>query len=308
MTEIQIGNAPCSWGTLEFEGLEGARIEPAQMLDELRDTGYAGTELGDWGFLPTEPTGLRAELSRRKLTLTGAFVPVALKDEAAHGAGEASALKVARLLAASTAGERPFLVLADANGTDVSRTQQAGRITPEMGLSDAEWTIFARGTERIARAVRAATGLRTVFHHHCGGWVETPEEIARFLEYTDPALVGLVFDTGPYLYGMGRNDGTAVLAGLRRFGDRIWYMHFKDCAPRIADRARSAGWDYFTAVQRGLFCELGQGAVDFPAVIGWLREREYRGWITVEQDVLPGMGAPRASAERNRSYLTSIGL
>ncbi|MBA3945623.1 MAG: TIM barrel protein [Herpetosiphonaceae bacterium] len=308
MTEIQIGNAPCSWGTLEFEGLEGTRIEPAQMLDELRDTGYAGTELGDWGFLPTEPAGLRAELSGRQLALTGAFVPVDLRNPAAHAAGEASALKVARLLASSATGERPFLVLADANGTDPIRTQQAGRITPAMGLSSAEWAIFVSGAERIARGVRDATGLRTVFHHHCAGCIETPDEIARFLERTDPALVGLVFDTGHYLYGTGRNDGTAVLDGLRRFGDRIWYMHFKDCAPQVAEQARSEGWNYFTAVQNGLFCELGQGAVDFPAVVGWLRERDYHGWITVEQDVLPGMGAPRASAERNRAYLTAIGL
>ncbi|HWQ14134.1 MAG TPA: hypothetical protein VNL77_15150, partial [Roseiflexaceae bacterium] len=96
---IHIGNAPCSWGTLEFEGLEGERIGYAQMLDELRETGYAGTELGDWGFMPTEPEALRAELARRGLTLTGAFVPVALADAGAHAAGEAQALRTARLLA-----------------------------------------------------------------------------------------------------------------------------------------------------------------------------------------------------------------
>ena len=34
----------------------------------------------------------------------------------------------------------------------------------------------------------------------------------------------------------------------------------------------------------------------------------YAGWIVVEQDVLPGMGAPLESAKRNRAYLRSIGL
>ena len=53
MTTIRIANAPCSWGTLEFEGLKGERIGYEQMLDELVETGYAGTELGDWGFMPT---------------------------------------------------------------------------------------------------------------------------------------------------------------------------------------------------------------------------------------------------------------
>lgn len=306
---IYIGNAPCSWGTLEFEGLQGERIGHAQMLDELRATGYVGTELGDWGFMPTEPDALRAELARRQLTLTGAFVPVALNDPQAHADGEVAALRVARLLAAAASPTHPpFLVLADANGTDPIRTQNAGRITAELGLTDAQWAIFAHGAERIARAVRDATGLRTVFHHHCAGYVETPDEIARLLERTDPTLLGLVFDTGHYLYGTGQNAGAAVLDGLNRFGDRIWYMHFKDCDPGIAERARAAGWDYFTAVQHGLFCELGRGAVDFRAATAWLREHDYQGFITVEQDVLPGMGVPRASAARNREYLASIGL
>ena len=57
-----------------------------------------------------------------------------------------------------------------------------------------------------------------------------------------------------------------------------------------------------------MFCELGKGDVDFPAVIRTLGELGYDGWIVVEQDVLPGMGWPKESAQRNRDYLRSIGL
>src|SRR5689334_22427633 len=102
MPDIHIANAPCSWGTLEFDGLGGERIVYEQMLDELRDSGYVGTELGDWGYMPTEAAVLRAELARLDLAMVGAFVPVALKDADAHASGEADALKVARLLAAVT--------------------------------------------------------------------------------------------------------------------------------------------------------------------------------------------------------------
>jgi inosose dehydratase len=200
------------------------------------------------------------------------------------------------------------LVLADANGTDPLRTHYAGRVTPEMGLSADEWQIFAAGAERIARAVRDATGLAVAFHPHCAGYVETPDEIARLLDLTDPALIGLTFDTGHYLYGTGANDGAAVLAGLERFGSRIRHMHFKDCHPEAASMARMEDWDYFAAVRHGVFCELGQGAVPFGAVTDWLRERSYGGWIVVEQDVLPGLGTPRESAARNRSYLQTLGL
>jgi len=317
MTDIRIANAPCSWGALEFEGLSGESIAYGQMLDELRDTGYVGTELGDWGYMPTDPTALREELERRNLAMVGAFVPVALKYQDKHASGEAAALKVARLLKGvinharterGQGGQSPLVILADDNGTDAVRTQYAGRVRPEMGLSPAEWDTFARGAERIARAVRDETGLPVAFHHHCAGYVETPEEIARLLDMTDPDLLGLVFDTGHYLYGTGLLDGQRVLEGLDRFGERIRHVHFKDCQPQIAQRARTEGWDYFTAVQHGVFCELGLGAVPFAAIAERLRIRGYQGWIVVEQDVLPGMGSPKASAERNRAYLRTIGL
>src|SRR6266852_6488226 len=135
MTDIRIANAPCSWGALEFEGLSGESIAYGQMLDELRDTGYVGTELGDWGYMPTDPTALREGLERRNLAMVGAFVPVALKYQDKHASGEADALKVARLLSAvantGTGGQSPLLILAVANGTDPLRTQYAGRVTSE---------------------------------------------------------------------------------------------------------------------------------------------------------------------------------
>lgn len=309
MTEFRIANAPCSWGALEFDGLTGESIAYGQMLDELRETGYTGTELGDWGYMPTDPASLRAELETRNLTMLGAFVPVALKDPEAHDQGEAEAVRVGQLLAAVTEpDQRPYVILADANGTDPIRTLHAGRVSSEMGLNAEEWNIFARGAERIARAVQNATGLQTAFHHHCAGYIETPEEIARLLKMTDPELLGLVFDTGHYLYGTGQNDGALVSDGLNRFRERIRHVHFKDCQPQVAEQARQAGWNYFTAMQHGVFCELGKGAVPFGEVAEWLRKDGYHGWIVVEQDVLPGMGRPKESALRNREYLATLQL
>ncbi len=309
---MRVGNAPCSWGTLEFEGMAGETLTCQRMLDELAATGYAGTELGDWGFMPTEPAALNGELARRNLTLLGAFVPVALRDRESHGPGEERVLKTAKLLADTHrllgTETAPFLVLADENGTVPERTRHAGRIRPEHGLSSAAWEVFGAGANRIAAAVKRETGLRTVFHHHCAGFVETPAEIATFLERTDPALVGLVFDTGHLVFGDPSHDPAIVAHTLDRHADRVWYMHFKDCERTIAARAAAEGWDYFAAVRHGVFCELGRGCVDFPSVVDWLRRRDYRGWVLVEQDVLPGMGTPRESAQRNRDYLRTLGL
>ncbi len=150
--KFRVANAPCSWGVLEFD-LEGEAAGYEQVLDEIAETGYAGTELGDWGFMPTDPAALRAELDKRRLALLAAFVPVALADASAHAAGEEVCLRTARLLA-GTAGPECFIVLADNNGSVPLRTQNAGRVTPDMGLTDAQWQTFAEGANRIARAVK----------------------------------------------------------------------------------------------------------------------------------------------------------
>jgi inosose dehydratase len=298
---IKIANAPCSWGALEFD-LEGEAPDYVQVLDEIAETGYAGTELGDWGFMPTDPQKLSQEIHQRNLVLLGAFVPVFLKDPSAHQTGIDVSVRTARLLAA-VEGSLPFIILADENGRIPERTKNAGRMTAEMGLSDAEWQIFAEGATKVAESVKRETGLRTAFHHHCAGYVETPSEIEKLMSLTDPGLLGLVFDCGHYRFGGGDPQ-----EGLRKYGTRVWHFHFKDHEPEVRKQAAKEGWDYFQAVKHGVFCELGKGDVDFPALMKQLQELSYDGWGVVEQDVLPGMGAPKESARRNREYIRTLGF
>ncbi len=298
---IRIANAPCSWGVLEFD-LDGKAAGFKQVLDEIRDTGYEGSELGDWGFMPTVPADLRKELDQRQLAMVGAFVPVFMKDKTKHAAGAEVAVKTAQLMADAGFPDA-FIVLADDNGSVPERTQNAGRVTSNMGLSADEWKTFAEGANLVASQVKAKTGLRTVFHHHCAGYVETPEEIDQLMALTDPSLVGLVLDMGHYKFG-----GGDPLAALKKHQSRIWHIHFKDCHPELAAKSKTEGWDYFQSVGSGVFCELGKGAVDFASIVAELKKQAYSGWIVVEQDVLPGMGNPKVCAQRNRDFIQSLGL
>ncbi len=300
MTTIKVANAPCSWGVLEFE-LEEQANHFGQVLDEMVLAGYAGTELGDWGFMPTDPAELENELNKRNLTMLAAFVPVDLSVQSAHQEGIASAVKTAKLLAEVSA--HPFIVLSDDNGKNATRTKMAGRIQPEHQLSESKWKTFTAGAEAVAQAVLEETGVKTVFHHHCAGFIETPAEIDRFLSSTNPLLIGLCLDTGHYTFG-----GGDALAAYKKHADRIWHVHFKDCHSELASQSRTKGWDYFESVRMGIFCELGQGEVDFANIAHELQDRQYSGWIVVEQDVLPGMGTPLESAIRNRTFLQNIGI
>jgi inosose dehydratase len=196
-----------------------------------------------------------------------------------------------------------MLVLSDATATVPARARNAGRIRPADGLPPLEWRSVGAGAERIARAVREASGLRTAFHHHCATYIETPEEIDALMRITSAELLGLCVDTGHATYG-----GGDPIALLREYRSRVWHVHFKDCSMTVSSNARRDGLDYLSAVRDGLFCELGRGAVDFGSAIKELRGMEYDGWIVVEQDVLPSMGTPAASAKRNRDYLATLGL
>jgi inosose dehydratase len=298
---IRLANAPCSWGVLEFDRVS-TQAPFEQMLDELVAAGYAGTELGDWGYMPIEARVLIEHLQRRNLALIGAFVPVALSEASAHAGGMDTAVRVARLLAA-VGGPTAVVVLSDDNARVPLRAAHAGRIAPEHGLTPSQWAVFAEGAEGIARQVRTETGLRTVFHPHCGGYVETVAEIDELMRRTDPQLLGLCLDTGHICFGGGN-----PLDVLTRHAARVWHVHFKDCDPIVAQAARRDGLSYQEAVRRRLFCELGAGQVDFARVIEELQRHQYDGWVVVEQDVFPGCGTPAESARLSREFLASLGL
>lgn len=297
---IRVANAPCSWGVLEFGETSSAPWD--RVLDEIRDTGYVGTELGDWGFMPTDPTALRQALAARGLEMVGAFVPVALADAGTHDAGVETARRTARLMRDAGACDA-FIVLSDDNARVARREQRAGRITAEDMLRPEQWATFAAGAERIARAVRDETGLRTVFHPHCGGYVETAAEIDTLMSRTDASLLGLVLDTGHIVYGGG--DPLSILSD---HGERVWHVHYKDCDSAVAADARTRALGYLAAVRAELFCQLGEGSVDFPRITAALRDQRYAGWIVVEQDVFPGYGTPAVSARKSRDYLRALGL
>jgi inosose dehydratase len=99
------------------------------------------------------------------------------------------------------------------------------------------------------------------------------------------------------------------VAFYRRHSDRVSYLHFKDIDPQVRRRAIAGRIGFYDACAAGLFCNLGDGVVDFPAMKGALEACGFAGWITVEQDQDPaGVRSPLADARANLAYLERIGL
>lgn len=297
MMGIRVATAPVSWGIMEVEGGGGQKAY-SEVLDEMAEAGYEGTELGPYGYLPTEPDRLMAELSARGLQLVSAFVPMSLAESERHEVGFQEAVRVAELLAQAGAS---LIVLADVMSE--ARMAVAGRVVEEhVGMTDRQWEEAAKLLVRTARACRER-GLRVAFHHHAGTFVETPREIEQLCTLTDPDLMGLCLDTGHYFYG-----GGDPVDAVRKHGSRIWHLHLKDVRPMVLESVRRDGIGFLEAVRRGVFCELGEGAVDFPRVIQGLMACGYDGWAVVEQDVdvsQPGV-EPWQSAVRSRAYLRNV--
>ena len=115
-------SVPDSWGVLDYPGPSWDQSYE-KMLDEMVEAGYAGTELGPYGFFPTEPILLRPHLAKRNLSLLGSFVPVQMADPASGKVALERIRKVGQLLADLKA---PFLVLADDQSPE--RNAFSGRV------------------------------------------------------------------------------------------------------------------------------------------------------------------------------------
>ncbi len=291
---IRPANAPVSWGVMEVEGWSPP-LAYWRFLDELKAAGYEATELGPYGYLPTDPGRLKQELERRSLRLISAFVPLRLKDpEVDLG----PARQVGQLLGALGA---PCLVLSDALWPE--RQAVAGRAAEsQVHLTDPEWQTVAANVAAVCR-LAAGLGLGCVFHHHAGTYVETPTEVRRLLASTE---VGLCLDTAHYVYG-----GGDPVEAVESFGRRVEYLHFKDLDPARLAAARRDRLGFLDGVRAGVFCPLGTGVVRFRELLEALDGIGYDGWAVVEQDVdaaPAGSSAPFENARASREYLRGLGV
>jgi len=290
--------APDSWGVLDYPGPSWNQSYE-RMLDEMVEAGYTGTELGPYGFFPTDPEVLKPQLDKRGLNLLGSFVPVVLSDPASAGIAVEHIRKVGDLLSTLKA---PFLVLADAQSDE--RNRISGRVPKDgsAGLTAAQWKNVARVVEEAAK-VSAEFGLDLVFHPHVATYVETPDECERFFDVTAHTGIGLCLDTGHCEFGGGDTVTEAA-----KFASVLRFLHIKDVDNKILEESRRKKLNFEQAIEDKVFTVIGEGSIDFPGLFRLLDKNGYSGWMVIEQDVKFGATVipPAESVAASLRYLHGV--
>jgi inosose dehydratase len=287
---MKLATAPVNWNNGDVTDYRPWVPYPA-LLDEMVAAGYVATE---WGMnMERETAKLRSDLQQRSLQMLGGFVGLELRNRQKREAEIARAVEIGRFFQSAGGG---YLIAADSG--DDRRRSEAGHVDASGALTDDQWKSLGTGLNDLAKEL-ASIGVRVVFHNHVGTYVETEEETTRLLDETDPELVSWCLDCGHLAYGGGDN-----LRALKKYGNRVGYVHIKDVDGQVLKESRENGWSFAQALKSYIFAPLGEGIARVPDVIDSLRQAGYNGWLVVEQDTTPD--DPTQIAANNRRYLEPL--
>ncbi|MEM8569843.1 MAG: TIM barrel protein [Pseudomonadota bacterium] len=295
---IKIGNAPCSWG-VEFAD-DPRNPHWRDVLRENAEAGYTGIELGPVGYQPEDPAELADALVEHGQELIGGVVFRAFHDPDQWDDVMDGSVRTCKALAAHGA---QHLVLIDS--ISPRRAPTAGRADAAEQMDKAEWAAFRDRLATVAKMGTEEYGLTVGMHAHAAGFMDFEPELERLLDEVDEAILKICFDTGHHSYA-----GFDPVAFIERHISRISYMHFKDIDPGVKADVIAKGTGFYEACGQGIFCNLGDGDVDFQRVRQLLLDHGFTGWCTVEQDCDPTLPDtdPLRDAKINRAYLASIGF
>ncbi|WP_214368795.1 TIM barrel protein [Pseudonocardia sp. H11422] len=295
---LLLGSCPDSWGVWFADDPQQTPWE--RFLDELAEVGYEWLELGPYGYLPTDPSRLRDELARRSLRVSGGTMH---GESGLHRPGDFPAIldktrKVAELTQAVGARHVIFVPVPG------YRDDTTGAYLEPAELDADGWTTLIDATNELGRIIAEEYGVALQLHPHAGSHVETQEQTERFLTGTDPRFVSLCLDTGHLAYR--RADNVAI---IRKYPERIGYVHIKQMDPTILEKAEREDPAFGQAVAMGASCEPPAGLPDIRSIVEALRGLDAEKFVIVEQDMYPtAFDRPKPIADRTRTYLRGAGV
>ena len=246
MLDVKIGAQPILWKNMSFE----------EVAKEIAEIGFDGVEAPVASFKGREDE-LKRILGETGLELASTYTGGCYMDPATRNDEIAAVVEIAKML--------PQF------GCHTIISAPSGLKKDRKAYTLWEHRTFAEAMNEIGRRI-ADFGVTQVFHNHAWTTHETRLELDLLLEHTDPQYLKMGFDTGHLRLGWA--DPVEM---FKLYGDRVAYVHFKDSCGRA---------DVWDAIKNDEDCwvELGKGEVDLAGVLAELSRRDYKGWLTYEQD------------------------
>jgi len=305
---ITITTAPCCWGV---DDVNNPNLPPwERVFDEAAAAGYGGLELGPYGYVPLDDALVAKALAERDLfivagTIFDDLVAPENREKLLRQTDEICAVITRLPQPEQVAGQRfrtPYLTVMDWGHDE--RDYAAGHPDRAPRLSDDAWAGMTANIRAIVELAARKYGVRAVIHPHAGGYIEFADEIERVASDIPQEIAGFCLDTGHTFYA-----GMDPVETLRRYADRLDYIHFKDIDQAVFDRVLSEKIRFFEACGKDVMCPIGRGVIDYPAVKRVLEEIGYHGFITVEQERDPlNVGGSLEDVKQSRDYLRSVGF
>ena len=292
--KVRIGVNPLSWMNDDLPSLGGdTPLETA--LAEGKEIGYEGFELGN--KFPQDGPALKAKLDAFGLACVSGWY----SGHLAAGAVEEEIARCTAHMEKLRHNGVKVVVYGEVAGSVQGQIDTPVSQRPRFA-DDAAWRAYAERLDAFGAHLKATYGLTLAYHHHMGAYVESPDDIDRLMALTDPAKVGLLFDTGHAYFG-GAADPVAL---LKRHVSRVVHVHCKDVRPRMIEQARNEGWSFLNGVLAGTFTVPGGGVIDYDAVLGTLHTAGYEGWLVVEAEQDPALAPSYAYAKKGYQTLRRI--
>jgi len=281
----KFSSCPGSWGI--EDSINPDNTPWGIVLDEIRNIGFNALELGPYGYLPAEAAFLSEELEKRNLQIVPGTLYDDLISEESFQRIVNKTHEICRVLSSVPSAaplekqkqSPPYYVIIDAVK---SEREKLPRSVIAPMLSTEMWQQLVSHIKEIAKISYDGYGVRSVIHHHAGGYIDYMDEIDRILSDISQDYVGLCFDTGHAYYA-----GIDPAQGIRKYGSRIEYLHFKDIDKSVYDEVIEENIGFYEACLKRLMCPIGEGTLDYSSIRRAIQDVEYNGWITLEQDRHP---------------------
>lgn len=304
MTKIQVGCVTMTWG--KFKRANPDEWPEERILREVRQAGYEGVANGPkQGQSPQEFLDYLAgfELVPAPGYLGGNFWEADKREDQVNAARLKA--KVSQSIGLSEIFVAPsgqdYVSRASGPSGGKTRRQLAGQVGPDDGLTDEEYDVMAETLNRMGRAM-LEEGVKLCIHNHVAQVIETRQELDRLFSLVGPEAVFLGPDIGHLAFA-----GIDAAQFVRDYAPRIKALHLKDIDPQVRAQGVREAWDMPTFTGSGIYTELGQGCVDYPAIFQTLREANFSGWILSEIDVTQKPSALQSATEC-REFLHSQGI